>query len=121
MDLREPARPNPSDAGRRTAQWHAGLGGKIPDHELWQLAAYVRSLSLPGTIAADTDDTPGQTPAAVPRAADDDSGWTPPPSTTNDYGMTVEGPSYEANAPAVNTNTNPPPMSEGAPKRKAPQ
>ena len=128
--------PNLMDAqwiyGSRLAQIHQTLvegrpngmpawGGKIPDHELWQLAAYVRSLSLPGTIAADTDDTPGQTPAAVPRAADDDSGWTPPPSTTNDYGMTVEGPSYEANAPAVNTNTNPPPMSEGAPKRKAPQ
>lgn len=92
--------------GSRLAQIHQTLvegrpngmpawGGKIPDQELWQLAVYVRSLSLPDTIAADTDDTPGQSPAAVPRAADDDAGWTPPPSTTNDYGTTLEGAAYE--------------------------
>ena len=29
-------------------------GGKVPDEQLWDLAAYVRSLSLPQTIAAQT-------------------------------------------------------------------
>jgi cytochrome c oxidase cbb3-type subunit 3 len=93
-------------------------GGKIPDHELWQLAAYVRSLSLPQTIAADTDDTPGQTPAPVPRAADDDAGWSPPPGTTNDYGATLEGPAYEAGTPSADAGAGQTPKSKGAATRK---
>ncbi len=91
--------------GSRLAQIHQTLvegrpngmpawGGKIPDQQLWQLAAYVRSMSLPQTLAADTGDTPSQTPVAVPRAADDDSGWSPPAATTNTYGTTVEGSAY---------------------------
>lgn len=67
-------------------------GGKIPDPQLWQIAAYVRSLSLPQTLAAQTGDTPSQTPAPVPRAVADDPGWTPPPGTTNDYAATLQGP-----------------------------
>ncbi len=67
-------------------------GGKIPDQQLWQLAAYVRSLSLPQTLSADTGDTPSQTPAPVPRSVAQDPGWTPPPGTTNDYTDTLQGP-----------------------------
>jgi cytochrome c oxidase cbb3-type subunit III len=67
-------------------------GGKIPDAQLWELAAYVRSMSLPQTIAAETGGTPSQTPAEVPRAAEQDNGWSPPPDTTNDYGMLTAGP-----------------------------
>jgi len=90
-------------------------GGKIPDQQLWQLAAYVRSLSLPQTLAADTDDTPGQMPAPVPAAADEDAGWSPPADTTNTYGTTLEGPAYEGPA-ASDTSKHPPPNSEGAPQ-----
>lgn len=67
-------------------------GGKIPDPQLWQIAAYVRSLSLPQTLSAETGDTPSQTPAPVPRAVEQDPGWTPPPGTTNDYTTTLQGP-----------------------------
>lgn len=67
-------------------------GGKVPDEQLWQLSAYVRSMSLPATLAAQSDATPSQSPAPVPRAADDHSGWSPPPSTTNDYTTTTTGP-----------------------------
>ncbi len=67
-------------------------GDKIPDPQLWELAAYVRSMSLPQTLAAQNSSTPSQTPAPVPRAVDEDSGWSPPPETTNDYGSTVTGP-----------------------------
>ena len=67
-------------------------GGKVPDGQLWEIAAYVRSLSLPETIAANTGDTPGKNPAPVPRAADEHNGWAPPPRTTNDFGTTTEGP-----------------------------
>jgi len=67
-------------------------GGKIPDPQLWQIAAYVRSLSLPQTLSAQTGDTPSQTPAPVPRAVEQDPGWTPPPGTTNDYTTTLQGP-----------------------------
>ena len=66
--------------------------GKIPDEQLWQLAAYVRSMSLPATLAAQTGSTPSQTPAPVPRAADSDNGWSAPPDTTNNYTSTLEGP-----------------------------
>lgn len=67
-------------------------GGKVPDKQLWEIAAYVRSMSLPQTLAAQNGPTPSQTPASVPRAADQDTGWSPPPDTTNDYGATTEGP-----------------------------
>jgi cytochrome c oxidase cbb3-type subunit 3 len=66
-------------------------GGKVPDGQLWELSAYVRSLSLPQTLAARTDNTPSQTPAPVPPEVDQDSGWSPPPSTTNDYTSTTKG------------------------------
>lgn len=67
-------------------------GGKVPDEQLWQIAAYVRSLSLPATLAAQTSATPGQNPAPVPREADQHAGWSPPKDTTNDYTTTTEGP-----------------------------
>jgi cytochrome c oxidase cbb3-type subunit III len=67
-------------------------GGKIPDEQLWQLSVYVRSMSLPQTLAAQNGPTPSQTPAPVPREADQDNGWSPPPDTTNDYTTTTEGP-----------------------------
>lgn len=67
-------------------------GGKIPDPQLWELAAYVRSMSLPATLAAQNGATPSQTPAPVPRAAEQDNGWAPPPGTTNDYTSTTQGP-----------------------------
>jgi cytochrome c oxidase cbb3-type subunit 3 len=66
-------------------------GGKVPDEQLWQLSAYVRSLSLPQTLAARTDNTPSQTPAPVPPEVDQDAGWSPPPATTNDYTSTTKG------------------------------
>jgi cytochrome c oxidase cbb3-type subunit 3 len=89
--------------GGRLAQIHQTLvdgrpngmprwGGKVPDDQLWKIAAYVRSLSLPKTIAANTGDTPGKNPAPVPKAADAHNGWAPPPGTTNDFGSTTEGP-----------------------------
>jgi cytochrome c oxidase cbb3-type subunit III len=115
--------------GSRLAQIHQTLvegrpngmpawGGKIPDQELWQLATYVRSLSLPATIAAESDDTPGQRPAAVPRAADEDPGWTPPASTTNDYGTTIEGSAYEGGAAPANPSADE--KSNAASKNKGP-
>jgi cytochrome c oxidase cbb3-type subunit 3 len=67
-------------------------GGKIPDDQLWELSAYVRSMSLPETLAAQTGATPSQSPAPVPLAADQTAGWTPPPETTNDYTTTITGP-----------------------------
>lgn len=66
-------------------------GGKVPDEQLWQLSAYVRSMSLPQTLAAQTDNTASQTPAPVPPEVDQDAGWSPPPSTTNDYTSTIKG------------------------------
>ena len=67
-------------------------GGKIPDEQIWQIAAYVRSMSLPATLAAQTGPTPSQNPAPVPRAADEHAGWSPPPATASDYGSTMAGP-----------------------------
>jgi cytochrome c oxidase cbb3-type subunit 3 len=67
-------------------------GGKVPDQQLWQLAAYVRSMSLPQTLAAQADATPSQSPAPVPPEVDQDAGWSPPPATTNDYTTTTTGP-----------------------------
>lgn len=68
-------------------------GDKIPDEQLWQISAYVRSMSLPETLAAQNGATPSQTPAPVPRAADEDAGWSPPPGTTNDFTSVIAGPS----------------------------
>lgn len=56
-------------------------GGKIPDQQIWQIAAYVRSMSLPETIAANGGGTPSQHPAPVPRAADMHGGWQLPEGT----------------------------------------
>jgi cytochrome c oxidase cbb3-type subunit III len=67
-------------------------GGKVPDGQLWELAAYVRSMSLPQTLAADHSNTPSQNPAPVPRAAEQDAGWSPPPGTTNDFTTVTLGP-----------------------------
>jgi cytochrome c oxidase cbb3-type subunit 3 len=67
-------------------------GGKIPDQQLWQISAYVRSMSLPQTLAAQTGATPSQSPAPVPREADQHAGWSPPADTTNDYTTTTQGP-----------------------------
>ena len=67
-------------------------GGKVPDEQLWQIAADVRSMSLPQTLAAQTGPTPSQTPAPVPREANQDAGWSPPPDTTNDYTSLTTGP-----------------------------
>lgn len=67
-------------------------GGKIPDEQLWQIAAYVRSMSLPETLARQNGPTPSQDPAPVPRSADEHAGWSPPPSTASDYGTTLAGP-----------------------------
>jgi cytochrome c oxidase cbb3-type subunit III len=55
--------------------------GKLGDQQIWQIAAYVRSMSLPETLAANGTGTPSQHPAPVPRAADLHAGWSPPPST----------------------------------------
>lgn len=65
-------------------------GGKIPDEQIWQISAYVRSLSLPATLAAQHGPTPGQSPAPVPKEADAHAGWSPPRDTTNDYTTTVK-------------------------------
>ena len=55
--------------------------GRIPDQQMWQIAAYVRSMSLPATLAANGGGTPSQHPAPVPREADMHNGWAPPPGT----------------------------------------
>jgi cytochrome c oxidase cbb3-type subunit 3 len=67
-------------------------GARIPDQQIWQLAAYVRSMSLPQTLAAQSGATPSQRPAPVPAAADQHNGWSLPPDTTNDYTTTTKGP-----------------------------
>jgi cytochrome c oxidase cbb3-type subunit III len=67
-------------------------GGKIADDQIWELATYVRSMSLPQTLAAQNGPTPSQNPAPVPLAAGQDAGWSPPAETTNDYTTTVKGP-----------------------------
>lgn len=67
-------------------------GGRIPDEQLWQISAYVRSMSLPATLAAQTGATPSQSPAPVPKEADNHAGWAPPAGTTNDYTTTTKGP-----------------------------
>jgi cytochrome c oxidase cbb3-type subunit 3 len=67
-------------------------GGKIPDQQIWQIATYVRSMSLPQTLAAEQGNTPSQSPAPVPASADQHNGWAPPAETTNDYTSTTTGP-----------------------------
>jgi cytochrome c oxidase cbb3-type subunit 3 len=67
-------------------------GNKVPDQQLWQLAAYVRSMSLPQTLAAQNGPTPSQMPAPIPPEVDQDAGWAPPEATTNDYTTTTKGP-----------------------------
>jgi heme/copper-type cytochrome/quinol oxidase subunit 1 len=53
---------------------------------------YAIVLPLPATLAAQKGSTPSQTPAPVPREADDHAGWSPPPGTTNDYTTITTGP-----------------------------
>ncbi len=67
-------------------------GNKIPDEQIWELAAYVRSLSLPATLAAQSGPTPSQSPAPVPRDAGLDPGWSPADDVTNHYTTTTKGP-----------------------------
>lgn len=67
-------------------------GGKIPDEQLWQLSAYVRSMSLPATLAAQNGPTPSQSPAPVPRESDADTGWNAGADTTNNYTNTTREP-----------------------------
>jgi cytochrome c oxidase cbb3-type subunit III len=67
-------------------------GARLSDADLWRLAAYVRSMSLPATLAAQGSGNPSQSPAPVPRAADEDPGWSAPAATTNDYTTTLKGP-----------------------------
>lgn len=44
--------------------------GKIPDAEIWKIATYVRSMSLPETLAAAKNNTPSQDPAPVPASVE---------------------------------------------------
>jgi cytochrome c oxidase cbb3-type subunit 3 len=66
-------------------------GARLSDADLWELAAYVRSMSLPATLAAQGSGNPSQSPAPVPRTADEDPGWSAPAATTNDYTTTIKG------------------------------
>lgn len=51
-------------------------GGKIPEQAMWNIAAYVRSMSLPATLARNSvGAVPSQHPAPVPRDADLNDGW----------------------------------------------
>jgi cytochrome c oxidase cbb3-type subunit 3 len=54
-------------------------GGRIQPDQMWKIAAYVRSMSLPATIAANGANTPSQHPEPVPREADMTNGYPPPP------------------------------------------
>jgi len=56
-------------------------GGKLNDEQIWQVATYVRSMSLPETLARNGTGTPSQHPAPVPRAADENDGWHMPKGT----------------------------------------
>jgi cytochrome c oxidase cbb3-type subunit 3 len=66
-------------------------GARLSDIDMWELAAYVRSMSLPATLAAQGSGNPSQSPAPVPRSVDEDPGWSAPAGTTNDYSTTIEG------------------------------
>ena len=50
-------------------------GGKLTDDQIWKIASYVRSMSLPETLAHNGDGTPSQHPAPVPKEADAFDGW----------------------------------------------
>ncbi len=50
-------------------------GGKLTDDQIWKIATYVRSMSLPETIAHNGSGTPSQHPAPVPKASDAFDGW----------------------------------------------
>jgi cytochrome c oxidase cbb3-type subunit 3 len=67
-------------------------GGKIPDEQIWQIAAYVRSMSLPATLAAQNGPTASQTPASLPRDLEQDAGWASPEDATNHFTTTTKGP-----------------------------
>jgi len=56
-------------------------GGKLTDDQIWKIAAYVRSMSLPETLARNGNGTPSQHPAPVPREADAIDGWHMPGGT----------------------------------------
>lgn len=43
---------------------------KLTDDQMWKIAAYVRSMSLPETLAAAKDNTPSQSPAPVPESVE---------------------------------------------------
>jgi cytochrome c oxidase cbb3-type subunit 3 len=66
-------------------------GARLSDADMWSLAAYVRSMSLPATLAAQGSGNPSQSPAPVPRAADANPGWSTPAATTHDYSTTPGG------------------------------
>jgi cytochrome c oxidase cbb3-type subunit 3 len=53
-------------------------GGRLQPDQIWRIAAYVRSMSLPDTLAASAGSTPSQHPAPVPREADMNNGYPPP-------------------------------------------
>jgi cytochrome c oxidase cbb3-type subunit 3 len=65
-------------------------GTRLSESDMWSLAAYVRSMSLPATLAAQGAGNPSQSPAPVPRAVDEDPGWAAPAATTNDYSTTLK-------------------------------
>ncbi|WP_197978363.1 c-type cytochrome [Sphingomonas sp. CFBP 13603] len=44
--------------------------GKLTDDQMWKIAAYVRSMSLPETLAAAKNNTPSQSPAPVPESVE---------------------------------------------------
>jgi len=56
-------------------------GGKLTDDQIWKIATYVRSMSLPQTMARNDGGTPSQHPAPVPREADAFDGWHVPKAT----------------------------------------
>ena len=56
-------------------------GGKISEQQIWEIATYVRSMSLPQTLAARGSGTPSQHPVAVPANADEFGGWQVPNPT----------------------------------------
>jgi cytochrome c oxidase cbb3-type subunit 3 len=66
-------------------------GARLSDFDMWSLAAYVRSMSLPATLSAQGGGNPSQSPAPVPRGADEDPGWSAPVATTNNYLTTLQG------------------------------
>jgi cytochrome c oxidase cbb3-type subunit 3 len=44
--------------------------GKLTEDQVWKIAAYVRSMSLPGTLAAAKGNTPSQSPVPVPASVE---------------------------------------------------